>query len=429
MPQSLLGDLPVQGTEDHSGLGSTQDWQSFSILSVPRLSPAILYWKDDMRGRGAEQGNAETYMKVMVVMGTRPEAIKLAPVVQELRSRPGFEVRVCLTAQHREMLDQVIEAFQIHVDRDLNLMQPDQTISDITSKVLLGMGRVLAADAPDVVLVHGDTTTTFATALAAYYQNIRVGHVEAGLRTYDKRRPFPEEMNRRLGDALSDYHYAPTETAAAHLRGEHIPEEHIVVTGNTVIDALLDVAGRSYSFDDPLLAQAGTDRRLVLVTAHRRESFGDRFDQMCRAMRDLVRANRDMEIVYPVHPNPNVQRVVEEILRGEERIHLIDPLDYVPFVHVLKKAYLVLTDSGGVQEEAPSLGKPVLVMREVTERPEAIDAGTAMLVGNTYKGIVESVQRLLDDVPAYRRMANAVNPYGDGLASKRIANHLESAGV
>ncbi|MCL4693137.1 MAG: UDP-N-acetylglucosamine 2-epimerase (non-hydrolyzing) [Candidatus Hydrogenedentes bacterium] len=368
-------------------------------------------------------------MQVLVVMGTRPEAIKMAPVVNELRSRSGFDVRVCLTAQHRELLDQVIDVFQIHVDRDLNLMQPNQTISDITSRVLLEMGRVLDEDKPDVVLVHGDTTTTFATALAGYYHNVRVGHVEAGLRTYDKYRPFPEEINRRLGDALSDYHYAPTETAAAHLRSERIPEKHIVVTGNTVIDALLDVAGRPHTFDDPLLSEVGTQRRLILVTAHRRESFGERFDQMCRAMRDLVHANDDVEILYPVHPNPNVRRAVDEILKGEERIHLIEPLDYLPFVHVLKKAYLVLTDSGGVQEEAPSLGKPVLVMREVTERPEAVDAGTAMLVGNTYQGIVENVQRLLDDAPAYRRMANAVNPYGDGLASRRIAGHLKSVGV
>jgi UDP-N-acetylglucosamine 2-epimerase (non-hydrolysing) len=368
-------------------------------------------------------------MKVLVVMGTRPEAIKMAPVVKELRSRPGFDVRVCLTAQHRELLDQVIDVFQIHVDRDLNLMQPNQTISEITTRVLLEMAHVLAEDEPDVVLVHGDTTTTFATALAGYYHDVRVGHVEAGLRTYDKYRPFPEEINRRLGDALSDYHYAPTETAASHLRSERIPEEHIVVTGNTVIDALLDVAARSYNFEDSLLADVGTRRRLILVTAHRRESFGERFDQMCRAMRDLVHSNSDVEILYPVHPNPNVRRAVDEILNDEERIHLVEPLDYLPFVHILKKAYIVLTDSGGVQEEAPSLGKPVLVMREVTERPEAVDAGTAMLVGNTYNGIVENVQRLLDDAPAYRRMANAVNPYGDGLASKRIAGHLESLGV
>ena len=369
-------------------------------------------------------------MKILVVMGTRPEAIKMAPVVNELRNRRDrFDVRVCLTAQHRELLDQVIDLFRIHVDRDLNLMRPDQTISEITSRVLVEVGRVLEEERPDVVLVHGDTTTTFATALAGYYHGVKVGHVEAGLRTYDKYRPFPEEINRRLGDVLSDYHYAPTEMAASHLRSERIPDEHIVVTGNTVIDALLDVAARPYRFDDPVLDRAGANRRLILVTAHRRESFGERFEQMCLAMRDLVRANPDVEIVYPVHPNPNVRRTVDALLKNEERLHLIEPLDYLPFVHLLKKAYLVLTDSGGVQEEAPSLGKPVLVMREVTERPEAIDAGTAMLVGNTYDGIVENVQRLLDDPAAYGRMVNAVNPYGDGLASKRIADHLESTGV
>ncbi len=369
-------------------------------------------------------------MKVLVVMGTRPEAVKMAPVVNELRSRKDrFDVRVCLTAQHRELLDQVIDVFGIHVDHDLNLMQPNQTISDITSRVLLEMGRVLQEEKPDVTLVHGDTTTTFATALAGYYHNVKIGHVEAGLRTYDKHRPFPEEMNRRLGDALSDYHYAPTTTAAEHLRSERIPEDHIVITGNTVIDALLNVAERPYEFEDPLLQRAGTERRLILVTAHRRESFGERFEQMCRAMRDLVRANPDVEIVYPVHPNPNVRRAVNSVLDGEDRVRLIDPLDYLPFVHMLKKAHIVLTDSGGVQEEAPSLGKPVLVMREVTERPEAVDAGTAMLVGNTYERIVDAVQRLLSDADTYNRMANAVNPYGDGLASKRIADHLESVGA
>jgi len=369
-------------------------------------------------------------MNVLVVMGTRPEAIKMAPVVNALRSRRDrFDVRVCLTAQHRELLDQAIDLFRIHVDRDLNLMQPDQTISEITSRVLVEVGRVLEAERPDVVLVHGDTTTTFATALACYYHGVTVGHVEAGLRTYDKRRPFPEEINRRLGDALSDYHYAPTEMAASHLRSERVSNDHIIVTGNTVIDALLDVAARPYRFDDPVLDSAGTDRRLILVTAHRRESFGERFEQMCRAMRDLVRSNPDVEIVYPVHPNPNVRRAVDASLKHEDRVHLIEPLDYLPFVHLLKKAFLVLTDSGGVQEEAPSLGKPVLVMREVTERPEAIDAGTAMLAGNTYDGILNAVQRLLDDPAAYGRMANAVNPYGDGLASKRIADHLESTGV
>lgn len=368
-------------------------------------------------------------MKILVVIGTRPEAIKMAPVVCELLRRPArFDVQVCLTAQHRELLDQVIETFSLPVTFDLDLMKPNQSIFDVTSTVLLGMQSVLEQAKPDAILVHGDTTTSFAAALAAYYTKTAVGHVEAGLRTYDKFRPFPEEMNRRLGDALSDYHYAPTPLARENLLREHIPPDHIVVTGNTVIDALLEVASRPYSFAEPLLREVGTQRRLILVTAHRRESFGEPFQEMCLAMRDIARKNPDVEILYPVHPNPNVRRVTSEILEGEDRIYLIEPLSYVPFVHLLKKSFLVLTDSGGIQEEAPSLGKPVLVMREVTERPEAIAAGTAKLVGNRYEGIFKSVQQLLDDPQAYAAMANAVNPYGDGLAARRIADHLEKIG-
>ena len=366
-------------------------------------------------------------MKVLIVMGTRPEAIKMAPLVKELMTRAAaFTVSVCLTAQHRDLLDQVIEVFSLPVDYDLNLMKENQSIFDTTSNVLCKMAEVLQACKPDIVLVHGDTTTAFAAALACYYKQVKVGHVEAGLRTYDKYRPFPEEMNRRLVDALCDYHYAPTPAAAGNLMREGISKDGILTTGNTVIDALLDVAQRPYEFDDPLLGEAGCTRRLILVTAHRRESFGDRFVQMCTAMRDLARRNADVEIIYPVHPNPNVRKVVEQVLAGQERVHLIEPLAYLSFVHLLKKATLVLTDSGGIQEEAPSLGKPVLVMREVTERPEAVEAGTAMLVGNTYAGIVDNVQRLLDDPRAYAAMANAVNPYGDGLACQRIADHLES---
>jgi len=364
-------------------------------------------------------------MKVLVVMGTRPEAIKMAPVVGELRRRRDcFELEVCLTAQHRELLDQVIGVFGITVDYDLDLMRADQSIFDVTSRVLVEMGEVLAQAKPDVVLVHGDTTTTFASALAAYYMRVPVGHVEAGLRTYDKYRPFPEEMNRRLGDALCDYHYAPTPRAQENLLRENIPPAHVLVTGNTVIDALLDVAARPYHFDDPLLAHAGTERNLLLVTAHRRESFGAPFVQMCNAMRDLAADNQDLEIIYPVHPNPNVRRTVDDVLSAAPRIHLIPPLDYLPFVHLLKKAAIVLTDSGGIQEEAPSLGKPVLVMRDVTERPEAIDAGTAKLVGTSFEGIVAAVQELLDDPQAYKAMAKAANPYGDGKAARRIVDHM-----
>ena len=365
-------------------------------------------------------------MKVLFVIGTRPEAIKMAPVVQAVKKGGLFDVAVCLTAQHRELLDQVIRVFGIEVQYDLDLMRANQTLFDLTRHVLGGMERVLEEARPDVVLVHGDTTTSFAAALAAYYKQIKVGHVEAGLRTYDKYQPFPEEMNRRLGDALCDYHYAPTPRARENLIRENIPDDNIVVTGNTVIDALLEVAQRPYRFSEPLLERAGQDRRLILVTAHRRESFGEPFIQMCTAMRDLARNNPDIEIIYPVHPNPHVRKAVDEVLTGQDRVHLIDPLDYLPFVHLLKKATVVLTDSGGIQEEAPSLGKPVLVMREVTERPEAIDAGTALLVGSSRDRIVNAVQRLLDDPEAYGRMANAVNPYGDGKASQRIADHLES---
>lgn len=366
-------------------------------------------------------------MRVLAVMGTRPEAIKMAPVVNELRRRsPRFEVAVCLTAQHRQLLDQVIEVFALPVDYDLNLMRPNQTLFDITADVVRGMGDVIAQAKPDVVLVHGDTTTSFATALASYYRQVKVGHVEAGLRTYDKLRPFPEEMNRRMADDLCDYHYAPTPQSRENLLKENIPDTHIVVSGNTVIDALLEVAARPYAFTDPALEALGQSRRLMLVTAHRRESFGDAFDAMCRAIRDLVRANPDIEAVYPVHPNPNVRRAVDAFLAREERVHLIDPLDYVTFVHLLKKSAIVLTDSGGIQEEAPALGKPVLVMRDVTERPEAIQAGTALLAGTEYDAIVGHVQRLLDNPAAYAGMANAVNPYGDGKARFRIADHLES---
>lgn len=367
-------------------------------------------------------------MKVLVVIGTRPEAIKMAPVVGELSRRAGeFRAEVCLTAQHRELLDQVITTFALPVHYDLNVMRPGQSLFDVLSAVLLGMRGVLETSQPDVVLVHGDTSTSFAAALAAYYLQIRVGHVEAGLRTYDKYRPFPEEINRHLADALCDYHYAPTEQARENLLRENIPGGHIAVTGNTVIDALLDVAARPYEFTDPFLERLGRKRRLLLVTAHRRESFGGPFRDMCRAMRDLAAGNADLDVVYPVHPNPQVRQVTQEVLAGQTRVYLIEPLEYVPFVHLMKKATIVLTDSGGIQEEAPSLGKPVLVMRDVTERPEAVSAGAARLVGATYERIVAETQRLLDDTAAYGAMAEALNPYGDGCAAIRIADHLANS--
>jgi UDP-N-acetylglucosamine 2-epimerase (non-hydrolysing) len=368
-------------------------------------------------------------MRVLAVIGTRPEAIKMAPLVRALNRDGRFETRVCLTGQHRELLDQVIRVFELPVHHDLNVMQPGQSVHDITSRVLRGMRDAIAGAKPQVLLVHGDTTTSFAAALAGYYAKLPVGHVEAGLRTQDKYSPFPEEMNRRLCDALCDYHYAPTEGAREHLRREGICGDHVLVTGNTVIDALMEVAAMPYEFEDVLLQEAGTKRKLMLVTAHRRESFGAPFREMCLAIRDLVRANRDLEAIYPVHPNPSVCGVAHEVLDGEPRVHLIAPLEYVPFVHLLKKAHIVLTDSGGIQEEAPSLGKPVLVMREVTERPEAIAAGTAQLVGNRYTSILHGVQRLLDDPAAYAAMARAANPYGDGKASARIVAHLAAQGA
>lgn len=362
--------------------------------------------------------------KILVVAGTRPEMIKMAPVVKALKGHGGFDAQLCLTAQHRGLLDQVVRVFDLAPRYDLDVMTPGQTLYDATSRVLLGMKDVLEDALPDVVLVHGDTTTSFTAALAAYYQRIPVGHVEAGLRTYDLYAPFPEEANRRLADAICAYHYAPTQGAADNLIAERISPAHVLITGNTVIDALLDVAGRDYVFHDPVLQGAGRQHRLILVTAHRRESFGGPFHEMCRAMRDLAAHNHDVEIIYPVHPNPNVRAVAQELLGGQPRVHLIEPLDYLPFVHLMKKAYLVLTDSGGIQEEAPSLGKPVLVMREVTERPEAIAAGTALLVGNRYARIVDEVQRLLDDPAAHAAMAARANPYGDGRAAHRIAEHL-----
>ena len=300
-------------------------------------------------------------MKVLVVVGTRPEAIKMAPVISELRNRSErFDVSVCLTAQHRDMLDQVIQVLSIPVDYDLDLMRTNQTVFDVTSDVLVKMKPVLEEAQPDVVLVHGDTTTSFAAALASYYLKIPAGHVEAGLRTYDKYRPFPEEMNRRLGDDLCEYHYAPTPLARENLLREHVPDTHIVVTGNTVIDTLLEVSEWPYTFEDPLLERLGRERPLLLVTAHRRESFGEPFRNMLKAIRELALHNPDLDVVYPVHPNPNVRQAVNEILDGTEGVPLIEPLDYLSFVHLLKKSTIVLTDSGGIQEEAPSLGKPVV---------------------------------------------------------------------
>lgn len=353
----------------------------------------------------------------------------MAPVVKALFNQEGIEAKVCVTAQHRQMLDQVLGLFNIVPEFDLDLMKPGQDLTDITTKVLLGMRDVFRAWRPDYVLVHGDTTTTLATSLAAYYEKVAVGHVEAGLRTGNIYSPWPEEMNRRIAGAISTLHFAPTETAKTNLLREGVSESTIRVTGNTVIDALLDVVQRLHS-DRVLRAEmAGrfqfidSNKRLILVTGHRRENFGSGFENICSALSQLSRRD-DVQILYPVHLNPNVQEPVRRILGGNDRVLLIEPLDYLPFVYLMDRADILLTDSGGVQEEAPSLGKPVLVMRDTTERPEAVAAGTVKLVGTDAQTIVAEAERLLDDVAEYRRMSHAHNPYGDGKAANRIVNCL-----
>lgn len=361
-------------------------------------------------------------LKVLSVFGTRPEAIKMAPVVKELERRPAqFVSRVCVTAQHREMLDQVLRLFDIRPDHDLDIMQDDQSLSQVTAAVFSRLDPVIAAERPDWVLVQGDTTTVMAAALVAFYHRVKVGHVEAGLRTGDKHRPFPEEINRRVAGAVADLHFAPTETARQNLLREGVAPDRIQVTGNPVIDALRLVAERPYDPADGPLRDIPWDRRLILVTAHRRENFGRPLEEICCALREIARAYPgDVHIVYPVHRNPHVQEPARRILDGVPGVTLTDPLDYAPLVYLMKRSYLVLTDSGGIQEEAPGLGKPVLVLREVTERPEAVEAGTARLVGADRARIVEWTRRLLDDRDEYERMAHAVNPYGDGRAAERI---------
>jgi UDP-N-acetylglucosamine 2-epimerase (non-hydrolysing) len=373
--------------------------------------------------------------RVLSVFGTRPEAIKMAPVVRALEQAPGFESRVCVTAQHRGMLDQVLDVFQIKPHHDLNLMQPGQDLYDITARVLLGLRPVLEQEQPDVVLVHGDTTTTLAATLAAFYKHIPVGHVEAGLRTGNLAAPWPEEANRVLADQLCRFHFAPTTTSRARLVAEGHNESRVWVTGNTVIDALLWMRDQVNS--QPLHTwekELGSafphlqgHAQMVLVTGHRRESFGRGFEDICIALRRLADDHPETHFVYPVHLNPNVQRPVKRLLTGLSNVHLLEPLDYPPFVRLMDRATLLLTDSGGVQEEAPSLGKPVLVMRETTERPEGVAAGTVRLVGTDADRIVEEVSRLLTDADAYDSMAGAHNPYGDGLASQRIVAALQKS--
>ena len=366
--------------------------------------------------------------KIMVVFGTRPEAIKMAPVVKALQQRQALQCIVAVTAQHREMLDQVLHLFQIRPDYDLGLMRPGQSLTGITVRALEGLREVVETERPALVLVHGDTTTTFVAALAAFYGRIPVGHVEAGLRTGNKYSPYPEEMNRKLTGALADLHFAPTATARDNLLREGVAPERIHVTGNTVIDALLAAVAPDYAFPgaelrEILKAQAG--RRMILVTTHRRENLGEPMRQIYQALADVLAEFPDAYVIFPVHKNPQVRAVVNEVLGTHPRVHLIEPLDYQPFVNLMAQAYLVLTDSGGIQEEAPSLGKPVLVVRETTERPEAVEAGTVVVAGTTYAGVVGQLRRLLSDAAAYRQMAAAVNPYGDGQAARRIADIIE----
>lgn len=369
-------------------------------------------------------------MKTLCIFGTRPEAIKMAPLVLALAADERFEAKVCVTGQHREMLDQVLGLFSITPDFDLNIMKPGQDLTDVTTAILQGMKDVLSEFKPDIVLVHGDTATTFAASLAAYYQQIPVAHVEAGLRTGNLYSPWPEEGNRKLTGALAKLNFAPTENSRNNLLREGVSTESIVVTGNTVIDALLDVVKRLEQ-DPELLAQASAPsafldpaRKLILVTGHRRESFGDGFERICQALMEVAQQHPDVDIVYPVHLNPNVREPVNRLLNGIGNIHLIAPLDYLPFVHMMTRSHIILTDSGGIQEEAPSLGKPVLVMRDTTERPEAVSAGTVKLVGTNTADIVREMNRLLLDTSAYRDMSYAHNPYGDGNACQRILEAL-----
>ena len=368
-------------------------------------------------------------MRVAVIFGTRPEAIKMAPVVRALSARPEIDLITCVTGQHRDMLDQVLEVFGITPDIDLDIMRPGQSLFDVTADVLRGLEKVLETHKPDRVLVHGDTTTAMAAAMAAFYCRIPVGHVEAGLRSGDLYRPWPEEMNRKVIDVMADQLFAPTEGARQALLREGIDDKGITVTGNTVIDALLDIVKlvRDPSGPDKALSSQFSfldrNRRLLLVTGHRRESFGEGFEQLCQALLELS-SRPDIEIIYPVHLNQNVREPVNRLLSGCDNIHLVEPLDYLPFVYLMDRCHLVITDSGGIQEEAPTLGKPVLVTRDVTERPEAVAAGTAVLVGTSTQKIVKTATRLLDSELEYERMSRAHNPYGDGKASERIVETI-----
>lgn len=368
-------------------------------------------------------------IKHLIVFGTRPEAIKMAPLVKEFKKHSEFETKVCVTAQHREMLDQVLEFFDIQPDYDLNLMKPNQNLYSLTADIITELKPVLEDFKPDYVYVHGDTSTSTIAALAAFYAGAKVCHVEAGLRTHNKWSPFPEEMNRQLTGRLADYHFAPTQQSYDNLIKENVKPETIVITGNTVIDALLNSSEKVQQIDNEeitfLKSIVEDDKKLILVTGHRRENHGQGFINICEALKEIADTNPDVQIIYPVHLNPNVQRPVQQILSGIENIKLIAPLAYPAFVWLMTKSYMIITDSGGVQEEAPSLGKPVLVMRDTTERPEAVEAGTVILVGTDKEKIVSEAQSLLNDSDRYQKMSELHNPYGDGMACERIANFIK----
>ncbi len=369
--------------------------------------------------------------KVLTVFGTRPEAIKMAPIVKELESDERFEAKVCVTAQHRQMLDQVLQLFGIVPDYDLDLMKAGQTLNEVTARILLSLKPVLEEFKPDVILVHGDTATTFATSLAAYYEQISVGHIEAGLRTGNIYSPWPEEANRKLTGVLTRFHFAPTEVSRENLLSENHTKDNIFVVGNSVIDALhlgIEKIKSDAVLDEKLKAQFSfldETEKVLLVTGHRRESFGGGFERICQSLRQISEKFSDCKIVYPVHLNPNVREPVNRLLSGVDNIHLIEPLDYLPFIYLMNRSSLILTDSGGIQEEAPSLGKPVLVMRDTTERPEAVDAGTVKLVGTSVDTIVEMVSELFTSIDSYANMSKANNPYGDGKTSRRVCDILE----
>lgn len=365
--------------------------------------------------------------KIITIFGTRPEAIKMAPLVKELERRENIDSKVCVTAQHREMLDQVLDLFDIKPDFDLNIMKSKQTLTGITNKVLEGLEEVFIKEKPDMILVHGDTTTTFSGALAAFYQQIKVGHVEAGLRTFDKYFPFPEEMNRKLTGALADLHFAPTKSSKSNLLREGVKEEEIFITGNTVIDAMKHTVVEDYKFENDKLNKIDFEnKKVIMITAHRRENWGEGIDNICEALKEIVDNNKDVELVYLVHLNPVVRDVVTSKLGNKERVHLLPPLDTKETHNLMNKCFMVMTDSGGLQEEAPHLGKPVLVLRDVTERPEAVEYGTVKLVGTNVEKIIREANSLINNKEEYSKMSKAVNPYGDGLASKRIADIIEN---